>query len=159
MAEGDDDGAMGRLFEACDLDGSGYIDKNELAAICAELNPTELSQVFAALDCDGDGKISTTEFALGFRSISETLIGNKKEQTERKRKMSYFDLAPTQSSLPEGRARIDEGEEGRAGARRQRTGRRKSLFDLVGNLDEGFTALTWLVQEFWIWLYLSLRPT
>ena len=42
------DEAMGRLFAACDLDGSGFIDLKELSMICSELTPDELSQVRTA---------------------------------------------------------------------------------------------------------------
>jgi len=139
----DDDGAMGKLFEACDLDGSGYIDKDELSMICTELTPTELSEVFASLDSDKDGKISVSEFAVGFRAIRETLMDHTKEKLDRKRKISYFDLAESKPSSSE---MTNGNRDDSTGARRQRaTERRKSLFDLVGSLDEGFTALSWLV--------------
>ena len=63
-----------QLFNACDLDGSGYISEDELASICNELSPGEIRDVFRELDKDGDGKISIQEFAEGFADISETLL-------------------------------------------------------------------------------------
>lgn len=67
MNTSDSDNQLGRLFHACDLDGSGYIDQDELASICSELSVTDLSDVFQQLDKDGDGRISIEEFAKGYR--------------------------------------------------------------------------------------------
>lgn len=49
------------LFGTCDLDGSGYIDRHELAAVC-DLEESDLSDVFQQLDLDNDGRISIDEF-------------------------------------------------------------------------------------------------
>ena len=65
---------IGTLFKACDLDGSGFIDEQELASICPDLTPHEIRNVFKELDADGDGQISISEFSNGFKGISETLI-------------------------------------------------------------------------------------
>ena len=63
------------LFQACDLDGSGSIDKEELASICPDLTPDEVDNIFSELDKDGDGSISITEFSTGFKGLSSTLMG------------------------------------------------------------------------------------
>ena len=62
------------LFNACDLDNSGFIEEDELYTICSELSPAEIKDVFRELDKDGDGKISVGDFAEGFQDISETLL-------------------------------------------------------------------------------------
>ena len=41
-----EDNSIDRLFEACDLDGSGFIDEAELANICSDLSKDEVSVVF-----------------------------------------------------------------------------------------------------------------
>ena len=54
------------MFDRYDLDGSGAIDKAELAALCAQLgrdlNPVELDGVMAKLDTDGNGSVCFDEF-------------------------------------------------------------------------------------------------
>jgi len=60
-------GGINRLFAACDLNGSGFIEQEELSAICNELTSDELADVFKQLDNDQDGKISLEEFADGFQ--------------------------------------------------------------------------------------------
>ena len=57
------------LFGTCDLDGSGYIDRHELAAVC-DLDNSDLSEVFHRLDLDDDGKISIDEFSENFHRFS-----------------------------------------------------------------------------------------
>jgi len=56
------DGGINQLFAACDLNGSGFIEREELRAICNELTSEELADVFKQLDSDEDGKISLEEF-------------------------------------------------------------------------------------------------
>jgi len=60
-------GGISQLFAACDLDGSGFIEQDELRAVCDELSSEELADVFKQLDNDEDGKISLEEFADGFQ--------------------------------------------------------------------------------------------
>ena len=67
--------SIGDLFQACDLDGSGSIDRDELAAICPDLTPDEIDSIFAELDKDGDGTISISEFSKGFQGLSSSLMG------------------------------------------------------------------------------------
>ena len=58
-----------QLFQLCDLDGSGFVDENELAAICRDLPSDELHEIFLELDKDRDGRISVEEFRRGFKEI------------------------------------------------------------------------------------------
>ena len=59
------------IFLAWDLDGNGFIDKQEFANCCAELNMTrqQLDTIFTELDRDGDERISLTEFSDGFQRV------------------------------------------------------------------------------------------
>ena len=54
------------MFDRYDLDGSGAIDKAELAALCAQLGrdltPAQLDGVMAKLDTDGNGSVCFDEF-------------------------------------------------------------------------------------------------
>ena len=61
-------GGITQLFAACDLNRSGFIEEEELRAICNELTSEELADVFRQLDSDADGKISLDEFADGFQA-------------------------------------------------------------------------------------------
>ena len=95
-----------------------------------------LDDVFQQLDSDGDGKISIVEFTEGFQAMKEKMLQPTRDRHPQKRRMSCLDLKPTQ---PENLTGVESPttEEG------QRGERRKSLFDMIGNLDEGFTVLSW----------------
>lgn len=141
MADGID-----ALFVACDLDGSGYIDRDELALVCSDLTPDEVGAVFNQLDIDGDGRISLSEFCAGFQAMSETMANTREKLNKRRQSLIDINVVPmttphrdTVTSSRSRGQRSTKGSEG-SGARRQR---RKSLFDLIGNLDEAFTTLTW----------------
>ncbi|XP_042303694.1 ras and EF-hand domain-containing protein, partial [Sceloporus undulatus] len=60
------------LFVACDVKGSGRIEREDFGALCAELRvpPEEAEAIFRRLDTDRDGAISFAEFARGFRGAS-----------------------------------------------------------------------------------------
>ena len=62
MQHAESDNKLGDVFRALDLDGSGYIDKDELGAICDYLSVDELAKIFKQLDKDGDGRISIDDF-------------------------------------------------------------------------------------------------
>lgn len=104
------------LFSACDLDGSGFIEEQELASICSELSCDEVKKIFKHLDIDGDGKISLTEFSRGFEDISETLASITRQR--RRERMSSSSM----SSL---------------------NGSRDETAEWAGTLGEGFSLLTW----------------
>jgi hypothetical protein len=145
-----DTAGISQLFAACDLDGSGFIEREELRAICNELTGDELSDVFRQLDSDGDGKISIQEFAEGFQAMRDTLVSLSRDRetfqsvspAERARRMSVcLDLRRSSRDWS------STDRELLLGVNQNKPERRKSLFDLVGSLDEGFTALTWSVND------------
>ncbi|XP_065215987.1 colorectal mutant cancer protein-like isoform X2 [Planococcus citri] len=52
-----------KLFQACDTDGDGYIDSNDLESICRELNLENcIEGLMHELGADDDGKISFEKF-------------------------------------------------------------------------------------------------
>uniref|UniRef100_A0A803SQR7 RAS and EF-hand domain containing n=1 Tax=Anolis carolinensis TaxID=28377 RepID=A0A803SQR7_ANOCA len=57
------------LFLACDVNGSGRIERDDFGSLCAELRvrPEEAEAIFQRLDSDRDGAITFQEFAQGFR--------------------------------------------------------------------------------------------
>ena len=67
------------LFDACNLNLSGYIEKDELETLCSDLELTdaEFDEIFCELDRDQDGKISKNDFKEGFRSISNLIMKKK----------------------------------------------------------------------------------
>ncbi|XP_041466327.1 ras and EF-hand domain-containing protein-like isoform X3 [Lytechinus variegatus] len=78
--------AIQQLFDACDLDGNGYIEWEELEMVCENLDRDELEHIFEALDGDGDGRISITDFTEGFHSVSEALLS----VSRRRRRQQYL---------------------------------------------------------------------
>ena len=67
------------MFSQCDRDGSGYITRDELAALCRSheqqdeaqgFSPGRLDALMASLDVDNDGHISFEEFKAGFQVSS-----------------------------------------------------------------------------------------
>ena len=69
------------LFGAVDLDGSGYIDRDELAAVC-DLDAQDLAEVFDRLDADKDGRISIEEFSENFKKFKSVVSGVKRKKPE-----------------------------------------------------------------------------
>ncbi|NXE88022.1 RASEF protein, partial [Menura novaehollandiae] len=65
------------LFLACDASGSGRIEREDFAALCAELRvrPAEAEAIFQRLDNDRDGAITFPEFARGFRGVTRRQPG------------------------------------------------------------------------------------
>jgi hypothetical protein len=57
-----------KIFDTFDKDKSGFIDKNELKGVAAELGlnmgQIDIENMIKDLDLNGDGKISTDEFNL-----------------------------------------------------------------------------------------------
>ena len=60
------------LFEACDVNKSGYIEREELRELCKELHLTDLEfeEIFNELDKDGDGKLGKQDFVQGFAGVN-----------------------------------------------------------------------------------------
>lgn len=71
-AVGDELSRLRALFLACDASGSGRIEREDFAALCAELRvrPAEAEAIFQRLDSDRDGAITFPEFARGFRGAT-----------------------------------------------------------------------------------------
>ncbi|NXF10170.1 RASEF protein, partial [Smithornis capensis] len=71
-AAGDELSRLRSLFLACDANGSGRIEREDFAALCAELRlrPAEAEAIFQRLDSDRDGAITFPEFARGFRGAT-----------------------------------------------------------------------------------------
>lgn len=75
---------IGQIFNACDLDGSGYIDEKELSKICQNMSKEEFKDIFKELDKDGDGKISISEFEQSYYDLTAA-FEKKKGLSEQKR--------------------------------------------------------------------------
>ncbi|NWT04296.1 RASEF protein, partial [Mionectes macconnelli] len=76
-AAGDELSRLRSLFLACDASGSGRIEREDFAALCAELRvrPAEAEAIFQRLDSDRDGAITFPEFARGFRGATRLQPG------------------------------------------------------------------------------------
>ncbi|KAJ8962162.1 hypothetical protein NQ318_018119 [Aromia moschata] len=58
-----DEGRVRRLFQACDVNGDGYIDSQDLLAICRELSLEDsLDELMLQLGADSQGRISYEQF-------------------------------------------------------------------------------------------------
>ncbi|XP_025087000.1 ras and EF-hand domain-containing protein homolog isoform X3 [Pomacea canaliculata] len=112
MDSGEHESRLGALFKACDLDGSGFIDQQELSRVCSELSTDDLRDVFAELDKDRDGRISVEEFTKGFRGIAEAMeTKNREKIRERLRSTENLDQAGIggQDNIEEYVGSLDEG--------------------------------------------------
>lgn len=83
-AAGDELSRLRALFLACDASGSGRIEREDFAALCAELRvrPAEAEAIFQRLDSDRDGAITFPEFARGFRGATRRRPGGGAEGEE-----------------------------------------------------------------------------
>ncbi|TFK15573.1 NADH dehydrogenase [Platysternon megacephalum] len=82
LEEGDELARLRSLFVACDVRGSGRIERAEFGSLCAELRvrPAEAEAVFRRLDTDRDGAITFQEFARGFRGASQRPLEQDEEE-------------------------------------------------------------------------------
>ena len=120
------DSQLGDLFKACDLDGSGFIDQQELANVCKDLSKEDLREIFSALDKDGDGRISVEEFAKGFKGIAEAMDVKNREKIRERLRSDSFRSTESLDAIGAGGARGGEPVE-----------------EYVGGLDEGLRGLSW----------------
>lgn len=76
VEETETDQHLRQLFEACDIDGSGYIGIEEVREICGRIGATEsdADEVFTKLDKDGDGRVSFEDFRAGFDDYEKGAI-------------------------------------------------------------------------------------
>uniref|UniRef100_A0A8B9FAJ8 RAS and EF-hand domain containing n=1 Tax=Amazona collaria TaxID=241587 RepID=A0A8B9FAJ8_9PSIT len=83
-ATGDELSRLRALFLACDASGSGRIEREDFAALCAELRvlPAEAEAIFQRLDSDRDGAITFPEFARGFRGATRWRPGGEELEGE-----------------------------------------------------------------------------
>ncbi|XP_030326498.1 ras and EF-hand domain-containing protein [Strigops habroptila] len=83
-ATGDELSRLRALFLACDASGSGRIEREDFAALCAELRvrPAEAEAIFQRLDSDRDGAITFPEFARGFRGAARWRPGDGEPEGE-----------------------------------------------------------------------------
>ncbi|NXK00082.1 RASEF protein, partial [Corythaixoides concolor] len=83
-AAGDELSRLRALFLACDASGSGRIEREDFAALCAELRvrPAEAEAIFQRLDTDRDGAITFPEFARGFRGATRWRPGGGEPEGE-----------------------------------------------------------------------------
>ncbi|KAM6034219.1 ras and EF-hand domain-containing protein [Chlamydotis macqueenii] len=81
-AAGDELSRLRALFLACDTNGSGRIEREDFAALCAELRvrPAEAEAIFQRLDSDRDGAITFPEFARGFRGATRRRPGGSETE-------------------------------------------------------------------------------
>uniref|UniRef100_A0A8C3K8Y9 RAS and EF-hand domain containing n=1 Tax=Calidris pygmaea TaxID=425635 RepID=A0A8C3K8Y9_9CHAR len=86
MAAGDELSRLRALFVACDASGSGRIEREDFAALCAELRvrPAEAEAIFQRLDSDRDGAITFPEFARGFRGATRRPPGGGETERDEK---------------------------------------------------------------------------
>ncbi len=75
-----DEARVHQLFNACDLNNSGFIEREDLANLCADLDleDQELDDVFQELDRNRDGRISVTEFVKGYESVQRMFTRPRK---------------------------------------------------------------------------------
>lgn len=66
---GDGDINVAALFNTCDVDSSGYIEKEELQLLVPHVGTAQLDELLQILDTDGDGKISRAELANSLQQL------------------------------------------------------------------------------------------
>lgn len=61
------------LFLACDVNGSGRLERDDFASLCSELRlrPGEAEAIFLKLDDDRDGAVTFQEFVRAFRGATK----------------------------------------------------------------------------------------
>ena len=86
--------AMRAIFDKIDADGSGELDRNEVAAFIKQLRPSramdielkkmdgedEIAEVMAQMDADGDGTVTFEEFSEWWRSGGSLTAAEREEK-------------------------------------------------------------------------------
>ncbi|XP_071586071.1 ras and EF-hand domain-containing protein isoform X2 [Heliangelus exortis] len=95
-AAGDELSRLRALFVACDANGSGRIEREDFAALCAELRvqPAEAEAIFQRLDSDRDGAITFPEFARGFRGATRRRQGSGEQEGEEEEEVATAAACP-----------------------------------------------------------------
>ncbi|XP_054842114.1 ras and EF-hand domain-containing protein [Eublepharis macularius] len=85
----DDLSRLRSLFLACDVKGSGRIERDDFSSLCAELRvrPAEAEAIFQRLDTDRDGAITFPEFARGFRGATQRRRRRQRQQQQQHRQL------------------------------------------------------------------------
>lgn len=80
-----DEQRVRQLFTACDLNQSGFIERDDLSNLCADLDleDEELDDVFQELDKNRDGRISVNEFAKGYESVQRMFTRQRRNTSGR----------------------------------------------------------------------------
>lgn len=69
-------------FDGVDVDGSGFVDENELSTLMSSMatelgipapSPKEVKDAFKAMDTDKNGKVTLDEFTVLVRQILELM--------------------------------------------------------------------------------------
>ncbi|CAF1020215.1 unnamed protein product [Didymodactylos carnosus] len=68
---------INQIFNTCDFDRCGYLDKDKLQRICPHLNSNEIDLIFSNLDTNKDNKISLSEFSRGFKALLSEYVSNE----------------------------------------------------------------------------------
>uniref|UniRef100_A0A8D0GCE9 RAS and EF-hand domain containing n=1 Tax=Sphenodon punctatus TaxID=8508 RepID=A0A8D0GCE9_SPHPU len=91
-SEGDELSRLRSLFLACDVNGSGRIEREDFGALCADLRvrPSEAEAIFQRLDTDRDGTITFQEFARAFRGATRSQ--DKEEAAAEQQQQAWRDF-------------------------------------------------------------------
>ncbi|XP_066472092.1 ras and EF-hand domain-containing protein [Tiliqua scincoides] len=93
QAAPDDASWLRSLFLACDVNGSGRLERDDFGSLCAELRlrPAEAEAIFQRLDADRDGAITFQEFARAFRGATRRRRRRRQQQQQREEPSEEMD--------------------------------------------------------------------
>jgi len=91
------------LFQACDIDGSGFIGIEEVKEICSGIgaSDSDAKEIFSKLDQDGDGLVSFQDFCAGFDAYEKgVLVATSPLKSPSKNPFSFtqHEKKPTETS-------------------------------------------------------------
>lgn len=73
------------IFERCDTDKSGYIERGKLQKLLPNMNGEQIDKLMSLLDQEGDGRISFTELANSTQTLKLPTAGNRSGDSHTKR--------------------------------------------------------------------------